>query len=153
MPPTTHSRDIVELLPWALRRDTERYLASVRENARELFRQARVRFTPESLEELLFLAAIQKLWASINAQAWIVDSSLGVIAQSRDRSRGTPDIAGLRVGRAIYSRDSYEYAGLQRLRTDLDNTLRRLEIRDVIRKSSLVDLVRYLNETGVDRGH
>src|SRR5207245_10560698 len=120
MPPTPHSRDIVELLPWALRRDTERYLASVRENARELFREARVSFTSARLEELLFLPAIQKLWASVNAQAWIVDASLGVMGQPHEQGGRTLGVAGLRLGRAVYSRTSDEYSALQRLRTDLD---------------------------------
>ncbi len=75
------------------------------------------------------------------------------MAQPREQRGDTPDVAGLRLGRAIYSRNSDEYAALQRLRTDLDNTLRRLEIRDLIRRSSLVDLVRSLNEAGVERGH
>src|SRR6266536_5728927 len=142
--PASDSRDIVELLPWALRRDTERYLASVRVNARELFQQAQVRYTSERLEQLLLLAAIQKLWATINAQTWIVDSSLGLIGggqEPKDHGR-LANVAGLRLGRATYSRSSDQYLALRRLRTDLDRTLRTLEIRDLIGRSSLVDLVR-----------
>ena len=150
--PASDSRDIVDLLPWALRRDTERYIASVRENARELFQQAQVRYTSDRLEQLLLLAAIQKLWATVNAQVWIVDSSLGLIAQTPENHGRITEVAGLRLGRATYTRGSDQYFELRRLRTDLDRTLRRLEIRDLIRRSSLVDLVRSLNDHGEPRG-
>jgi hypothetical protein len=140
--PSDDTRDLVDLLPWSLRRDTERYLGAVRDNGREIFHQARVGYTPQRLEQLLLLAAVQKVWATINTQAWIVDSSLRLIAEGLRDHAGASDPQGLQLGRATYSRTSDEYVGLQRLRAELDRTLRRLEIRDLIRKSSLNDLAK-----------
>lgn len=135
---------LVDQLPWALRHDTERYLASVRENARQIFQQARVGYTSQRVEQLLLLAAIQKIWATVNTQAWIVDSALGLMG---DRPRG-PQPAfgaeGLRLGRSTYTHTSDVFQRLQGLRADLDQTLRQLEIRDLIRKGSLIALARSL---------
>lgn len=126
-----------------MRHDTERYLASVRENARQIFQQARVGYTSQRLEHLLLLAAIQKIWATVNTQAWIVDSSLGLIG---DQPQGPPaaNIQGLRLGRSTYTHTSDAYLRLRGLRADLDQTLRRLEIRDPIRKASLIALAQSL---------
>lgn len=145
MPPEK-TRDLVELLPWSLRRDTERYLASVRENATEIFHQAGVTYSSQRLDALLLLAAVQKLWATVNTQAWIVDSSLGLLDQERMGLNRAARVEGLRLGRSTYTRTSSEYLSLQQLRADLDKTLRRLEIRDVVRRASLVDLARNLGD-------
>ncbi len=141
-PPET--ADLVDLLPWALRRDAERYLAAVRENAREIFQQAGVPQTAERVEQLLLLAAVQKVWATVNTQTWIVESALGLIGQRQEDAVQAADVEGLRLGRATYSRTSEAYLGLRTLRADLDRTLRQLEIRDLVRKASLVALAQSL---------
>lgn len=142
--PSQDTVDLVDLLPWSLRRDTERYLTSVRDNGREIFHEARVRYTAQRLEDLLLLAAVQKVWATINTQAWIVDSSLQLLGPGPNDTGEVNDVSALQLGRATYSRRSPEYLGLQRLRAELDSALRRMEIRDIIRRASLVDLAKSL---------
>ena len=46
--------DLVARLPWAMRRDMERYLSTVRENGREIFREAEIHYSPDLLDLLLY---------------------------------------------------------------------------------------------------
>lgn len=145
--PQPRAADIVELLPWSLQRETERYLASVRVNARETFRSADVEFSREGLELLLFFAAIQKLWATVNSQAWIVNHSLGLLERTQDSAeRVDTPASGLRVGRSTYTRGSPEYGQLVALRAELNQLLKRLEVRSVIERSSLPQILRNLHK-------
>ena len=113
--PRPSATDIVELLPWALQRETERYLASIRVNARETFRAADVEYSRERLELLLLFAAIQKLWATVNSQAWIVNHSLELLERTQGAGDGgNAPATGLRLGRSTYTRASPRYGQLVR---------------------------------------
>jgi hypothetical protein len=123
--PEAHRR-IVDQLPWAMAQETERYLAAVRANAREVFADAGVRCTQARLEQLLFFAAIQSVWASINAQFWILDQSLGAF-EGGDQRRAPRGISAVKLGSSTYRRGAGHHRDLAYLRGDLDRLLRRLE--------------------------
>jgi hypothetical protein len=118
--------------------------------ARETFRAADVEYSRERLELLLFFAAIQKLWATVNSQAWIVNHSLGLLEQTQGAGDGTnaPTI-GLQLGRSTYTRASPEYGKLVSLRLGLNQLLKQLEVRSVIEQSSLSQMLKKLERRGL----
>jgi hypothetical protein len=134
--------DAFAALPFALKRDLDRYIANLETKTSHLFRVARVPHEPALVERFLFLAALQKLWIQVNAHAEVLFTTVSTV----ERATPVDSEAGLRIGRSVYTRSSEEFHTSLALRRDLMNLLRRLEVYDTVVRKRHVDIIRSLGE-------
>jgi hypothetical protein len=126
-------------------------LAQVRAGSRETFAAAGVKRTPERVEDLLTIAALQTIWGIVNGQHQVLSAALGVKErQDREESAHTDSVewsetvvAGFRLGNTHISRSSDYVRSVAAARRDLDHIVRQLDVRDLLYMKH-VDVVRRL---------
>lgn len=114
---------IVEELPPRMADDVSGYVRSVEAALPRILERAGIRPTSSLAEEIVFIAAVKKLFAIVSSTSSILDSSL----RSLDGQT-----AEVRIGSQVYSRASSEYLQLR----ELDR-----ELRALLSTHHLMDLV------------
>lgn len=96
------------------------YARTIEEAAPEIFKSAGIGYSEALSDQLILVAGIGKLWAQVNAQARILDSTIDILGR---RTR-------LRVGSAVYGRGTYDFRSVVGLRNDFMRFFRRLDLTD-----------------------
>lgn len=123
--------DLVAELPWAMRNAVEGYVDAVTNALPEIQRDAGISLADDKLDTFLFIVAIRRIWAAINSQYWIINDSVAV-AQSRD-------LAGFKVGRDVFSKNSQAMLESIGLRIAFERMITQLDINDVVTTGTLSD--------------
>jgi hypothetical protein len=136
--------EMLETLPFTLRDQIEGYAQSIDEVTEEIFRDARVEFSEELGDRLVFVAGIRRLWTITNSHYSILDNSLALIAEH--------DVQGFAVGSRLFTRQSAEFAEIRQLRDDLFRRLQQLGLEQYVLARTLRDVLLMLRGEAQD-GH
>jgi hypothetical protein len=90
------------------------YARTIEEAAPAIFESAGISYREALSDQLVLVAGIGKLWALVNAQARILDSTIEILGR---RTR-------LRVGSAVYGRGTDDFRSVVGLRDDFIRFLR-----------------------------
>jgi hypothetical protein len=101
-------------LPYALRVQVVDYARSINDAAEDIFTEAKRKMTDELRDQLTLLAAIRKLHAICSSSFWILYNSAELLG---------PNVSAIRAGSRIYSPATRDFAALQMLLNNLDETL------------------------------
>ncbi|MBM0107127.1 hypothetical protein JM946_20520 [Steroidobacter sp. S1-65] len=125
--------NIVEHLPRSLRDQVLSYVAAVEAAADAIFDDAHVEQNAQLRQQLLLVAALRKAIGIVSSCYWAVDNSLAV-------SRGS-GASAVRVGGAIYSKESERYLELRQLHKDLNAVIDELGLRQVFEADNYTDVL------------
>jgi hypothetical protein len=124
---------MVETLPRSLRDQVLDYVAAVDAAADAIFEEAQIEQTPQLRDDLLVVATLKKTLGIVASCFWAIDNSLAITSVG-----GT---LAVRVGGAIYSKESERYTELRALHRDLENVVRELRLSESIQAENYVDVL------------
>jgi hypothetical protein len=127
------SPTFIDALPFSLRGDIQGYIASVDDVKHDIFASVGFEFSDELYEQLIFIAAIRRLWSIIDNQYWTIDNTLALGRRY--------NIGGIIVGRSRYTPTSSEYIEVRELRKELEQLLVSSDFRKYIDFSSLSEIL------------
>lgn len=127
---------IARELPPRLAADMIGYARSVERSLSEIFRDAGVARTDDLAKQLVFIAAVKKLYSICSSNYWILDSSLHAL-----RNEATE----VRFGSTVVSRSSPYFRRLRRLQTDLLEILGEHGLFEFIELGSYSEIARRLS--------
>lgn len=70
----------IALLPYSLAEQVRSYANSVDGALEDIFNEAKVDYSPQLAESIVFLAGIRKLFSIVESQYWLVDNSTTVFS-------------------------------------------------------------------------
>lgn len=128
--------EVMAALPSRLARDIAGYIRSVRDALPSIFREANVDRTTDLENQLLFVAAIRKLYWLCSAGYWMVENSLSLVGKS--------GITSVRSGSLILSKNSAYYLRMQALLDDLEELVGRQNLEELVRHSPYSEALKQL---------
>ena len=128
---TADVKDMIALLPYAMRESVEGYVDAVDAALIEIAREAHVELTPRLRADFLLIVAIRRIWGAVNGQYWIMNNCAELAGQS--------GLSGFQARGEVYNKDSHAYLGMRELREQFDLILSENDIRDLVAISSLPD--------------
>jgi hypothetical protein len=113
------------------------YARSVDEAAVEIFVEANRKMNEHLRDQLALIAAVRKLHAICSSSFWILYNSTRLLGNEG---------SGIRAGRTLYSLDSGEYAQIQMLLGNLDETLARNGVDQRLLQGSYTAVLEVLSD-------
>jgi len=128
--------DLIDALPFGLRDQLDGYVAAVESVADDIIREAGLDPSQAIRDQLVFAAGVRRLWAMVDGQWAVLDTSLRFLRENR--------VSRMRVGSAVYGSDSRDFVDVQRLRRQLSEELEQLELHDAVLVDDLSELARWV---------
>jgi hypothetical protein len=128
--------DIIDALPFGLRDQLDGYVSAVESVADDIIREAGLEPSQAIRDQLVFAAGVRRLWAMVDGQWAVLDTSLRFLRESR--------VNGMRVGSALYGPESRDFVEVQRLRRQLSEELQQLQLQDAVLMDDLSDLAQWV---------
>lgn len=133
----------VEELPAPIRDQVVGYARTVYDAARDICKDAGVRYSGDLADQLAFLAGIKKLYGLIASSYWTLDNSAYLLSSE--------NLGGIRIGSRDLSPGSAYHRALRMAVEAMDQELRRVNVREYI-DLSYRDMALALAANGSSRG-
>jgi hypothetical protein len=141
--PSRQIQSITERLPPSLKGSVNGYVDAVAAAIPDIARESGVEITGETLDQVLLIVAVRRIWASVNSQFWIMNDCIAVATRVDPNFDGPPQTRGFRIGRDEISQGSAAFTEGRNLRQEFYELIVKLGIQGLVAESaSLTDIVR-----------
>jgi hypothetical protein len=131
-------QELISDLPWRMRESVEGYVDAVGDALPQIQQDAGVQLSETEFAQFLFIVAIRRIWAAVNAQYWIIGDTL-----TAAKGHG---LSGFQVGRDAFGWDTPATQEAVALRQELHALLVEQQIAPMVEASSLADVLRLMRE-------
>ena len=129
-------KEAIEGIPYSLSEQVLSYSRSVSVALPDIFSEAGVAYSPDIVDQVVFLAGIRKLFSIIDSAYWVIDNASAILSKQ--------DMHRIRVGSTNLSRGADYHYSVEQLRKNLITVLEDNNIYKYIADQSFVSIVREL---------
>jgi uncharacterized protein (DUF1499 family) len=112
------------------------YARSVEAALPEIFREAGIKYRKNIAEEVIFVAGIKKLFATVDSTYWMLENSKVLLERQQ--------VTEVRIGSSDLYGNGRELDTLRQLRTDFLELLEQNNLTDIVDESSYSSIIRKL---------
>ena len=129
--------NFLKTLPRTFSYQIDGYINSIENVSEDIFLEAKIEYDFNLLNDLLYFAAIKKVWALINSQYWTIKNALSILGKNR--------ITEINIGSSYYTKDSQDFLEIEEFRSDFLNLITELELNEILDSKNMSELLRLIH--------